>query len=107
MMTAGIHAPSVNFDTTTTRATSPVAAQPTALTTIEARQPGSRSRRWCTTMPAWLSVNPVNTPKAYSGMSAEMLPPKMAIKMPARTARKMIPLENTNRSPRLASWRGR
>ena len=42
----------------------PVATQPTALIASEACQRGSRSRRWWTTMPAWLSVNPVNTPKA-------------------------------------------
>ena len=58
-------------------------------------------------MPAWLSVKPVNTPNAYSGMRAEMLPLKTVIRMPAATARKMMPLENTSLSPRLASWRGR
>ena len=34
-------------------------------------------------MPAWLSVNPVNTPNAYSGMRAEMLPLKTMISTPA------------------------
>ena len=63
--TAGIHAPSVNLDTTTTSATTPVATQPTPLIDrADAASRGSRSRQWCTTMPAWLSVNPVNTPNA-------------------------------------------
>ena len=64
MRTAGIHAPSVNLETTTTMATMPVATQPTPLTTAEGRHRGSRNRKWCTTMPAWLSVKPVNTPNA-------------------------------------------
>ena len=36
-----------------------------------------------------------------------MLPLKTMIRRLAITARKMIPLENTSRSPRLANWRGR
>ena len=64
MSTAGIHAPSVNLETTTTRATMPVATQPTALMASDARQRPSRSRRWWMTIPAWLSVKPVNTPNA-------------------------------------------
>ena len=54
-------------------------------------------------MPAWLSVKPVNTPNAYSGISAEMLPLKTMIRRPASTARTTTPFENTSRSPRLAS----
>ena len=34
-------------------------------------------------MPAWLSVNPVNTPNAYSGISLEMSPLKTTIRTPA------------------------
>ena len=45
-------------------ATTPVATQPTPLTTADARHRGSRNRKWWTTIPAWLSVNPVNTPNA-------------------------------------------
>ena len=105
--TAGIHAPSVNLETTTTIATVAVATQPTALIASDARQRPSLYLRWWTTMPAWLSVNPVNTPNAYSGMRAEMLPLKTATRTPAATARKRIPLEKTSLSPRLASWRGR
>ena len=107
MITAGIHAPSVNFETTTTRATTPVVKLPTPLMTALARQFGSFRRKWCRTMPAWLRVNPVNTPNAYSGISALMLPLKMMTRMPAMTASTMMPLENTSRSPRLANWRGR
>ena len=45
--TAGIHAPAVNFDTTTTISTMPVATQPTALMTRPRCHFGSRSVRWC------------------------------------------------------------
>ena len=83
MSTAGIQAPSVNLETTTTRATTPVATQPTPLIAADARQCGSRSRKWWTTIPAWLSVKPVNTPNAYSGISAEMLPLKTTTSTPA------------------------
>ena len=107
MNTAGIHAPAVNFDTTTISATSPVARHPTPLIRAEPRHRPSLWRKWCTTIPAWLRVNPVNTPNAYSGISAVMLPLKTTISSPATTARKMMPLENTNLSPRLAIWRGR
>ena len=62
--TAGIHAPSVNLETTTTMATVPVATHPTPLIAADARHRGSRKRRWWMTIPAWLSVNPVNTPNA-------------------------------------------
>ncbi len=96
--TAGIHAPSVNLETTTTSATTAVAAHPMALIVNDARHRGSRSRRWCTTIPAWLRVNPVNTPNAYSGMRAEMLPLKMVIRIPAAIARKRMPLEKTSLS---------
>ena len=64
MTTAGIQAPLLNFDTTTTRATTPVQTAPTPLITADDLQRGSRSRKWWATIPAWLSVNPVNTPKA-------------------------------------------
>ena len=57
-------------------------------------------------MPAWLRVNPVNTPNAYSGISAVTLPSKAMISTPA-AARKMMPLENTSLSPRLAICPGR
>ncbi len=58
-------------------------------------------------MPAWLRVKPVNTPNAYSGISAEMSPLKTMISTPATAARKITPLEKTNRAPRLKNWRGR
>jgi hypothetical protein len=64
MIAAGTQAPSVNLDTTTTRATTPVATAPTALITRLDRQRGSFIRRWCTTMPDCESVKPVKTPTA-------------------------------------------
>ena len=62
--TTGIHAPIVNFDTTTTVSTMAVATAPTALTASFDRHRGSLSVWWWTTMPVCESVNPVNTPTA-------------------------------------------
>ena len=79
---------------------------PTTLMASPTFQRGSRSRQWCTTMPVWDSVKPVKTPTAYSGMRAEVSPPKTMISTPARAARTMMPLENTSRSPRLLQLAG-
>ena len=65
MSTTGIHAPMAELrDTTTTISTTKVAIAPTMLMTWLRFQPGSCSRRWCTTMPSWESVKPQNTPTA-------------------------------------------
>ena len=64
MSTAGIQAPSVNFEATTTMAIKPVVSVPMALMTAEPCQCFSFNLKWCTTMPACESVKPVNTPKA-------------------------------------------
>ena len=62
--TAGIQAPSVNFDPSTMSVTMPVATAPVPLMARLTRHRGSRNRQWCTTMPLCDSVNPVNTPTA-------------------------------------------
>jgi len=62
--TTGIHAPTTNFDTTTTSSTMKVAIAPIVFTTWPNFHPGSRSFRWCLTMPHCERVNPVNTPTA-------------------------------------------
>ncbi len=64
MSTTGTHAPMVNFETTTTTSTMPVATAPTPLMTACRRQPGSWRRWWCLTIPYCDSVNPQNTPTA-------------------------------------------
>ena len=46
---------------------------PMPLTNRPQRQPCSFSRMWCLAMPACDSVNDVNTPIAYSGMSRSTL----------------------------------
>ena len=46
MRTAGIQAPSVNFEMTTIAAMMPVVTQPTALMTAETRHRGYFSRKW-------------------------------------------------------------
>ena len=58
-------------------------------------------------MPDCDSVNDVNTPTAYSGISAFVMPPNATISALAMTASTTMPFENTSRSPRAASWRGR
>ena len=74
--TAGIQAPIVNFETTTTSSTMKVATEPTALMIWFRRQPFSCTLRWWITMPACDSVKPVNTPDGVerdqrAGVAAE------------------------------------
>ena len=78
--TAGIQAPSVNFETTTIDGDDARGDRADGVDhQAAAASRGSFSVRWWRTMPAWLSVKPVNTPNAYSGMRAEMLPLKTTI----------------------------
>src|SRR5579864_2508540 len=107
MATVGIHAPEVNFETSTTTRTRAVAVAPSPLMEALRLQPGSRVRRWWTTVPACDNVNAVNRPTANSGTNASTLPPNPTISTPAATDKAIIPLENTRRSPRRASWWGR
>ena len=58
-------------------------------------------------MPACERVNDRNTPTAYSGMRAWVSPPNSHSSAPATSANSRIPFENTRRSPRFASWRGK
>ena len=58
-------------------------------------------------MPAPAMVNPVNTPMAYIGMSAETLAPVASSRAMEAVASTMIPLEKTSRWPRTVSIRGR
>ena len=82
MRTAGIQAPSVNFETTTIDRDDAGGDAADGVDDRRRRAIGLPcSRKWWTTMPAWLSVNPVNTPNAYSGISAEMLPLKTMMRM--------------------------
>ena len=64
MSAAGIQAPLVNLDTRTMTMTTAVATAPVALIARPTLQWGSRSRQWCTTIPACDRVNPVKTPTA-------------------------------------------
>ena len=57
-------------------------------------------------MPDCESVKLVNTPMAYSGMSRSTFASVASSTTMLAPARKMIPLENTSRCPRLVSWRG-
>ena len=58
-------------------------------------------------MPVWLRVNPVNTPTAYSGISASILPLNPTTRAMAASDKNKMPFENTKRSPRLENCRGR
>ena len=58
-------------------------------------------------MPAPAMVNPVKTPMAYIGMSADTLAPVTSSRTMEAVASTMIPLENTSRWPRTVSMRGR
>ncbi|CAB4764388.1 unannotated protein [freshwater metagenome] len=107
MMTAGIHAPSVNLTTTTVPVTANVVREPTPEKNARVCQPGSFSFRCRTSIPNWLSVKPVNTPTAYSGIKALTIPPNAITNADAAKPKKITPFENTSRSPRLASWRGK
>ena len=74
--------PAVNFDTSTTTSTRPVAMAPMTLITIDLRQtrggvvPERRSRDQWTTMPLCDSVNDMNTPITYSWISRVRSAPK-------------------------------
>ena len=57
-----IHAPSSALVAPTITSTTAVASAPTPLMTALVRQPGSRSRRQCSTIPLCDSVNEMNTP---------------------------------------------
>ena len=85
MTTSGTHAPLVNFVVATISVTIAVATAPTALITTPRCQFGSRSFRWWRTMPVCDSVNDMNTPTAYSGISALVTPPNATISNPAAT----------------------
>ena len=67
----------------------------------------ANSRVQCRTIPTWLSVKLVNTPMMYSWISLSMFASNPTIKATATPASSRIPLENTSRSPRLCSCRGR
>ena len=78
-----------------------------ALTATPFRQCSSLRVKWCFAIPAPAMVNPVKTPMAYMGMSAETLAPVASSSTIEAVARTMIPLEKTSRWPRTVSMRGR
>ena len=101
--TSTIQAPTVNFVTTTTSRTAPVARAPTMFRVAEVRHPGSRSRSQWRTMPSCDNENAVKTPTMYSATSTVTRAPAKAISRAAASDRAMMPLEKTNRSPRADS----
>ena len=70
------NAPPLNFSVTTIARTTRVSRAPKALTSIRQRQPGSRVRTQCRTMPPCDSVKHTNTPTEYSGIRLVVLPEK-------------------------------
>ena len=96
----------MNFTEVTTTAMMPVSTQPTALIVRRRRQPWLLVRSQWRTMPACEIVKSMNTPTAYSGISAWVEAPPAMTTAPATEPSRMIPVENARRSPRNANWRG-
>ena len=86
-------APSTNFTDVTTTAITPVSTAPTALIASRYRQPGSRVRSQWRTMPVCEIVKSMNTPTAYSGISAWVEPPPAITTRAAIPPSSMIPVE--------------
>ena len=102
------HAPSANF--ATAKITVTIAGRDRADAVDRPRSAASPSlavaaSQW-TTIPACDSVIEVNTPIAYSGISASTRPPNAASTTIARTASATIPALNARRSPRKANRAG-
>ncbi len=76
MRTRTSQAPSKNLTAVTTTATIAVRIAPNALIERRFCQPADRSRSQCRIMPVWLIVKSMNTPTAYSGIRAWVLPSK-------------------------------
>ena len=95
-------APRANLATAKTIVTIRVEKAPKPLIAALLRQPGPLLLSQCRTMPAWDRVIEVNTPIAYSGISASTVPPKATRITIARMARATIPVLNASRSPRNA-----
>jgi len=60
----------------------------------------------CRTMPAWLSVNEVKTPRMYSWIRRVTEASNATSSAPAITASRMMPLLNVSRSPRVGGEDG-
>ena len=81
--------------------------------TMDRRQPRAAfgpfrfSFSQCRTIPVCDSVNDVNTPTTYNWISRVRSASNTTISRQASAVRTTTPLENTNRSPRLANCRGR
>ena len=101
-----IQAPPANLVVVMITATPAVAIAPAPLMARLPRQPGSRTRHQCLTMPDCDSVKETKTPTAYSGMRFVTLPPKTMSSSAAAPASNMIPFEKARRSPLNANWRG-
>src|ERR1041384_3344465 len=90
-----------------THSTTNVTTAPTALIANDFLQRGVFSEYQRRTIPSCDNVNDRNTPTAYSGIRRLVSPPKAMTSTPEKTARMMMPLENTSLSPRFANCRGR
>jgi len=101
--TAMIHAPSVNLTIRKIRTTIEVTVAESAFTKTPKRHLPVLSRRCLATIPAPASVNPVNTPIAYSATSAFTLALKTMIKVSATMPSTMMPLEKASRCPRFVN----
>ena len=83
----------------TTTATAVITA-PVPFSAIRSRQREDRSWFQCRTSPTWLSVKPMNTPIAYSGISRLVSALTATSSSAASTASEKIPNRYTGRSAR-------
>ncbi len=88
----------MNFVIAMTVKTTPVVIAPTTLMTADRFQFGSSLKRnQCSTIPACESVKHMNTPRAYSGISALVLPWNAMISTAAAPVSRRMPLLWTSR----------
>src|SRR5437868_315118 len=104
MSTITIHAPDVNLVAAEIISTTNVVTAPSRLTAKLRCQPGDFCRHHRKTMPICDSVNELNTPIVYNGISAVTLPLKETIRMQASVASVTMPHENASRSPLNEYW---
>ena len=86
------HAPSRNFENSSTSTAIAVITAPVALIVARSRQCGGRSARQWRTSPTWLSVKPMNTPIANSGIRLLTCAPDAISSTSASSASATIPV---------------
>ena len=94
------HAPSRNFVPNSTTTVIAVITAPAPFTLARSCQRRGLALRQWRTSPIWLSVKPMNTPIAYSGISFSVWAPTAISNSSAANASATIPILYTGRSAR-------